>query len=213
MQIEAAQVGKRFNYEWIFRKLSIRLEAGRSYAILGPNGSGKSTLLNTLSGNIIPSEGKINYSLQGKPIPEDQLYRHMAMAAPYLELVEEFTLQEAIQFHARFKKLRSLSPDRLIERMYLEKSRNKFVRDFSSGMRQRLKLGLALYTDAPLLLLDEPTTNLDQEGVNWYLEHLHLNRQDRLVLIGSNVPHEYSFCDEKINILDYHPKPAAPPTL
>jgi ABC-type multidrug transport system ATPase subunit len=212
MRIDADNIGKRYNYEWIFRKLSLSLTAGKAYAILGPNGSGKSTLLNTLSGNITPSEGDLTFFFRHNPVPVDQVYRHLAMAAPYLELVEELTLQEAIQFHSRFKTLRSLSPDRLMERMYLQKAKHKFVKDFSSGMRQRLKLGLALYTEAPLLLLDEPTTNLDQEGVNWYLEHLHQNRQDRLVLIGSNVPHEYSFCDERIDLTDFHPKPAGPPS-
>ncbi len=208
MWIEASKVGKRYNYEWIFRNLSLRLAADKAYAILGPNGSGKSTLLNTLSGNIIPSEGDLSFSYQNTAIPVDQLYRYLSFAAPYLELVEELTLTEMIRFHTRFKKLRSLSPDELIQRMNLQSSRQKFVKDFSSGMKQRLKLALALYTDAPLLLLDEPTTNLDQEGVNWYLEHLHLTRKNRLILIGSNVAHEYSFCDEQIDITDFHPKPA-----
>lgn len=210
MRIEASDLGKRFNYEWIFRKLSVSLTAGKAYALLGPNGSGKSTLLNTLSGNITPSEGNLSFFLRNTPVPVEQVYQYLSMAAPYLELVEEFTLLEAIEFHRRFKKIRSLTPEALMERMLLQKAKHKFVKDFSSGMRQRLKLGLALYTESPLLLLDEPTTNLDQEGVNWYLEHLHQNRQDRLILIGSNVPHEYSFCDETIRITDFHPRPSGP---
>ncbi|CAN5904648.1 hypothetical protein BH24BAC1_BH24BAC1_32310 [soil metagenome] len=212
MRIEVTDLGKRYNYEWIFRKLSVSLTAGKAYALLGPNGSGKSTLLNTLSGNITPSEGTLSFFLRNTPVPVDQVYRHLSLAAPYLALVEEFTLVEALEFHRRFKSLRSLSPEALIDRMHLQKAKHKFIKDFSSGMRQRLKLGLALYTESPLLLLDEPTTNLDQEGVSWYLEHLHQTRQDRLILIASNVPHEYSFCDETIRITDFHPKPtgAAP---
>jgi len=205
MQIKVTGLGKRYHYEWIFRHLNYQFEANKSYAILGHNGSGKSTLVNILSGYLSPNEGTIQYTYQGKAIATDHLFRYLAYTAPYLELIEEFTLLELIQYHARFKKLAVKSADALIQKLYLEKAKHKFVKDFSSGMKQRLKLGLAIYTDAPLLLLDEPTTNLDQEGVNWYLDNVQQNRQDRLVLISSNVPQEYSFCEEIIRITDYHP--------
>lgn len=205
MRIELAGLGKRFNYEWIFRHLTHQFRADKAYAILGPNGSGKSTFLNTLSGHLLPSEGAITYQLNNTVIPADQLYRYLAFSAPYLELVEELTLTELINFHVRFKPLRNLTPPQLIDRLYLAKARHKYVKDFSSGMKQRLKLGLAIYTDAPLLLLDEPTTNLDQAGVDWYLEHVQQNRADRLVIICSNIAHEYQFCDETLDISQYHP--------
>jgi len=204
MEIKLSSLGKRFNYEWIFRGLSYEFVAGKAYAVLGHNGSGKSTLLSLLSGYQLPSEGTLSYSLNGTEIPVEQLYRHLALAAPYQDLLEEFTLLETIQFHTRFKPLRGISPAQLPDLLQLEAAKHKLVRDFSSGMRQRLKLGLALYSDTPLLLLDEPTTNLDQAGVAWYLEHLAQNRQNRLVIIGSNVPHEYSFCDEQLPIHQYH---------
>jgi ABC-type multidrug transport system ATPase subunit len=206
MLINLSGVGKRYNYDWIFRRLDYQFLPDRSYAILGHNGSGKSTLLSILSGYLSSSEGSITYQLQGRDLPVEQLFQHLSFTAPYQELIEEFTLTELIDYHSRFKKMLLPSTQALIERLYLEKARHKFIKDFSSGMKQRLKLGLAIYTESPLLLLDEPTTNLDEEGVNWYLEHVACNRKDRLVVVSSNVTHEYAFCDEQIRITDFHPQ-------
>ncbi|UOQ82065.1 ATP-binding cassette domain-containing protein [Hymenobacter sp. 5414T-23] len=126
------------------------VSAGHSYGHSGPNGAGKSTLLNTLSGQLLPSAGTLAYEHQGQQIPVEEVPAYLAYAAPYLELIEELTLTELLQFHIRFKPLRSgFTPEKLISLMYLEKSRHKLVRDFSSGMKQRLKLALALYAEAP----------------------------------------------------------------
>ena len=204
MQITATGLSKRFAREWIFRDLTHTFRAGTATAILGPNGAGKSTLLNTLSGQILPTAGTILYEFQGQPVTVEDVPAHLAYAAPYLELIEELTLTELIRFHTRFKPLRpGLSAEDLITLMYLEKSRHKLVRDFSSGMKQRLKLALALYADTPLLLLDEPTTNLDRTGVEWYLEHVRATLTGRTVLVSSNVPEEYDFCTEQVNITDF----------
>ncbi|GAB3535462.1 heme ABC exporter ATP-binding protein CcmA [Pontibacter brevis] len=208
MQINLSNLGKRYNYEWIFRNLTYTFEAGSSYAILGRNGSGKSTLLTTVAGYNLHSEGEITYKAGNKTVSPDQAYRQLSLTAPYLELVEEFTLLEIIQFHTRFKPLRhQLTHLQLIDRMKLQRAKNKFVKDFSSGMKQRLKLGLAIYSDTPLLLLDEPTTNLDQEGVAWYQEHVAQNQEERLIIVGSNIQHEYSFCKNYLLISDYHVTP------
>ena len=207
MQVNLSKLGKRYNFEWIFRNLDFEFSAGKTYAVLGHNGSGKSTLINTISGFLLPSEGQLTFSYKNHSVPEEEIYRYLSYAAPYLEAVEEFTLEELLQFHSRFKKLHNLSVSQLIDRMNLQRSRQKFVKDFSSGMKQRLKLGMALYSEAPLLLLDEPTTNLDQDGIDWYLEHLHQTRKDRLVIIGSNISHEYGFADERLHITDFHPAP------
>jgi len=204
MQITATGLSKRFAREWIFRNLTHMFRAGTTTAILGPNGAGKSTLLNTLSGQILPTAGTILYEHQGQPVAVEDVPVRLAYAAPYLELIEELTLTELIRFHTRFKPLRpGLSAEELITLMYLEKSRHKLVRDFSSGMKQRLKLALALYADTPLLLLDEPTTNLDRTGVAWYQEHVRATLAGRTVLVSSNVPEEYDFCTEQVNIIDF----------
>ena len=204
MQIDATGLGKRFQRDWIFRGLSRAFRPGSATAVLGPNGAGKSTLLNTISGQLLPTEGMLAYSLAGKTVAVEDLPRHLAYAAPYLELLEELTLWELLQFHTRFKPLRpGVSHEQLIALMYLEKSRNQLVREFSSGMKQRLKLALALYADAPLLLLDEPTTNLDATGVAWYQEHVQATRAGRTLLLSSNVPAEYAFCDEQLVVTEF----------
>ena len=204
MLIIATGLGKRFQRDWIFRGLTRTFRPGSATAVLGPNGAGKSTLLNTISGQLLPTEGELAYALAGRPVAVEDLPRHLAYAAPYLELLEELTLLELLRFHTRFKPLRpGISIDALIGLMYLEKSRQQLVREFSSGMKQRLKLALALYADAPLLLLDEPTTNLDATGVAWYQEHVQATRAGRTLLLSSNVAAEYAFCDEQLVVTDY----------
>ena len=206
MLIEASGLGKRFRRDWIFRGLTRTFRPGSATAVLGPNGAGKSTLLNTFSGQLLPTEGSLRYALAGRTVAVEDLPRHLAYAAPYLELLEELTLLELLRFHTRFKPLRpGISIDQLISILYLEKARQQLVREFSSGMKQRLKLGLALYADAPLLLLDEPTTNLDATGVAWYLEHVQATRTGRTLLLSSNVPAEYGFCDEQLLVTDFQP--------
>jgi len=204
MKIELQGVGKRYRTEWILRRVELSLEAGRRYAITGPNGSGKSTLLKMLSGHLTPSKGKIRFYQGGKQLPVDQVYPHLSYAAPYIELIEEFTLWEALQFHQRFKPLMSgLDAEALYQRLNFHKARHKPISNFSSGMKQRLKLILAICSDTPLLLLDEPTTNLDAEGIQWYRQLIDEYTTGRLLLIASNVAVDFDFCEEQIDILQY----------
>ena len=199
-------VGKRFRYEWIFRNVSTNFEQGRRYAILGPNGIGKSTLMKILSGHLTPSEGKMMVQINGKTLDVDAIYQHVNYAAPYIELIEEFTLTEAIDFHIKFHPLsNSLTINDLIFLLGFQKSKDKEIRYFSSGMRQRLKLALAICSNSPILLLDEPTTNLDVQGVDWYrgLMQQYTEGSNRLVIIASNAEHDYDFCDATLNILDF----------
>jgi ABC-type multidrug transport system ATPase subunit len=173
--------------------------------VLGPNGAGKSTLLSILAGQLLPTTGQVHYTLGGRPLPVAEVPRQLAYCAPYLDLPEDFTLLELLAFHTRLKPLQpGLTAAGLVELMYLEKARHQPVREFSSGMKQRLKLGLALYAATPLLLLDEPTTNLDATGTAWYLEHVaRVRTVERLVIVSSNVPAEYTFCEEQVRITDF----------
>ena len=190
--------------QWIFRDLSLTWEQGKSYAITGPNGSGKSTLTSVLMGLSLPTKGKVSYKLHGKAIEADQWYRHLNLAAPYQELVEEFTLQELLSFHFQFKKIKEgCSLSDLLEIMYLKEARNKTIRAFSSGMKQRLKLGLAFYSEGEVLFLDEPTSNLDDRAKQWYHQQLGLVTNNRLVVIASNDPAEYAGCETILNVADY----------
>ncbi len=199
-------VGKRFRYEWIFRDITLTFESGKIYALLGSNGSGKSTLMKILSGHLSPSKGQISFNVKDKTQDEDNIFKHISYAAPYIELIEELTLTEMIQFHIKFKPLsNSLKINDLIDILGFEKSKNKEIRYFSSGMKQRLKLALAICSDSPILLLDEPTTNLDAQGVAWYRQLISRFTEGgtRLTIVASNIEHDYDFCDKKINIEDF----------
>jgi ABC-2 type transport system ATP-binding protein len=206
VKIQLSNIGKRFRYEWIFQNITTSFESGQRCAILGPNGVGKSTLMKILSGHLSPSAGTIGFEWGGKNVDIDDVYRQISYAAPYIEMIEELSLTEAIAFHTRFHPLsKSLTINDLIQILGFEKSRHKEVRYFSSGMRQRLKLALAICSDSPFLLLDEPTTNLDAQGVAWYrdLMTIYTEGGQRLVVIASNIAHDYDFCEQTLNILDY----------
>ncbi|MFA6946996.1 MAG: ATP-binding cassette domain-containing protein [Pedobacter sp.] len=204
MRISLEHIGRRFNREWIFRDVNYVFESGSSYAILGANGAGKSTLLQVISGSLGSSEGIISYTKNGILLNPENVFKHLSMAAPYLELIEEFTLRELIDFHFRFKKYRAgLDRDKLIDLLALKKSEHKAIRYFSSGMKQRVKLALAFCSDADMILLDEPASNLDQQGLEWYLSLAERFSSDRLLIVCSNQIQEYSFCKEQLNIVDY----------
>lgn len=203
MNITLQNVGRRFNKEWIFRNLSTEFSSGNSYAVLGPNGSGKSTLLSVLTGSLSPSEGEISFS-DTKEIPVEDIYKYISLAAPYLELVETFTLKEIIDFHFKFKNFAAgVDAKNLIGILGLEKAANKEIKYFSSGMKQRTKLALACCADTPILFLDEPTSNLDVQGISWYRELIENFGKERLTIIGSNQIQEYEFCSVQLQISDY----------
>ncbi|HEY0272398.1 MAG TPA: ATP-binding cassette domain-containing protein [Chitinophaga sp.] len=204
MTISLNQAGKRYNYDWIFRRLSYTFQAGGRYAILGPNGSGKSTLLQVISGHQQQNEGSIAYQLQAAPVPPDAFYRYCSIAAPYLELIEEMTLREALQFHLQFKQLLpGVTPEKAIALIGLEKAMDKQIRHFSSGMRQRVKLALAIFSNTPVLLLDEPCTNLDITGIRLYQSLIETYSARRTLIISSNDEQEYFLCNQHVSVLDY----------
>ena len=200
MQISLQQAGKRFNKEWIFKNLDYTFELGQHYALIGNNGSGKSTLLQIIAGYSTLTKGQITWSGND----HNSLYNQISFAAPYLELVEELTTLEQFNFHATFKTLQSsISINDIIERIGLKNALNKQIRYFSSGMKQRLKLALAILSDTPILLLDEPCSNLDKEGYQLYAALIEQFAQHKLIIVGSNEPQEYAFCHQQVNLMDY----------
>jgi len=204
MNIQVENLGKRYNREWIFKKLTYSFKAGKTYAILGPNGCGKSTLLQVLWGQLPQSTGTLAYQAFDKKVEVADVFKHISIATPYMELIEEFTLQEMLHFHFKFKKCRSdFSVSDLLKLMELEYAKNKTLNQFSSGMRQRVKLGLAFFSEVKAVFLDEPTTNLDKKSTDWYLKHLYELPKETLVFIASNQEHEYPATAEKIEILNY----------
>ena len=204
MQITAEQIGKKYRKEWIFRRVDLTLTAGTSYTFVGPNGSGKSTLLQLLAGSLPATEGTLTYSLNGNGLDPDNWFRQVSLAAPYLELVEELTLDELLTFHQTFKPFKTgLTPDLIADRLLLSHARHKQIKYFSSGMKQRVKLGLAFFSNAPVVILDEPTANLDRQGAAWYHEQVRSLGADQLLLIGSNVPEEYDFCENVLDMMQW----------
>ena len=202
MQIQLNNIGKRYNREWIFRHFNYEFNSGNFYAITGANGSGKSTLLQVVAGAILHTEGGVEIKNEELKIKNEVLYKFISIAAPYLELVEEMTAKEMLEFHAKFKSF-IIDINTILQIVQLEKSANKQIRYFSSGMKQRLKLAQAFFSDTPILLLDEPTTNLDAEGIKLYHDLIKNYTTGRLVIISSNDQQEYDFCNEIIEIGKY----------
>jgi len=200
MQISLAQACKRFNKEWIFKNLNFQFEAGKHYALVGNNGSGKSTLLQIIAGYSGLTKGSIDWN----PFDANNIYEQISFAAPYLELVEEFTATEQFEFQAQFKPLqKELSTEKILALIGLKNAAHKQIRYYSSGMKQRLKLALAIFSDCPILLLDEPCSNLDKEGYALYDTLIKEYAMHKLIIVGSNDPAEYHFCKAQVNLMDY----------
>lgn len=201
MKITLTNLGKRFNRDWIFRNLSYTFDQDKRYAITGPNGSGKSTLLQIISGSSVFNEGEISYLQSDNIISSENIFQKISFAAPYLEVVEEMTLIEFFSFHHKMKGwLAEMNTIQIIELSELENAANKQIRYYSSGMKQRVKLAQAIFSDVPVILLDEPLTNLDEKGISLYYSLIEKYCADRLVIVSSNDKKEYSFCDEVLDI-------------
>jgi len=198
MTITLDGIGKRFHKDWVFRSLSHSFTSSTRCAIAGPNGSGKSTLLKIISGQLRASEGSVNYNRDSSRVGDEQVYQWMSVSAPALELIEEFTLEEHLRFHSRFVRM-SASADQIMTAIGLTDHRHKRIADFSSGMKQRVKLAIALFSDVPVLLLDEPTSNLDKEGIAWFESELP-RQSGRLIIIASNEERDLAGCDERISL-------------
>ncbi|MES2559433.1 MAG: ATP-binding cassette domain-containing protein [Bacteroidota bacterium] len=204
--IELKSIGKKFNRNWLFKEVNLHFAANKSYALTGFNGSGKSTLLQLIYGYQVPSAGSVEYTEVGETIAPEAVYKHISFVAPYVELPEELSLLEVLQFHFSFKvKSSAVSNGEMIAAAGLQGSEHKQIRYFSSGMKQRLKLMLAFYTQCDVLLLDEPCSNLDEGGIDWYRKMMLEQKGKRTILIASNQQSEYDFCDTVYAVTDFKP--------
>ncbi len=204
MVIQLENISKRYGFEWIFKNVNFQFETDKRYAIIGPNGSGKSTLLKIISGGLTPTSGKVFYKVPTVRNPTDDLISsEIAFAAPYISLIEEFTLSEQYDFHTSFKKMYCGNKEEFLDIVQLSAHQNKYIKNFSSGMRQRLKLGLSFLTQSQVLLLDEPTSNFDTKAIDWYHAMVEKYTKDRLLLIGSNQEQEMSFCSDRLSVMDF----------
>lgn len=204
MKIQLINGGKRFNTDWVFRKVDLNFLPHETYAITGANGSGKSTLLQVLAGSMALSTGTIQWTVDGTIEDPDRVFRHLSIAAPYVDVVEEMTALEFLAFHHRFKPLvRQVTIPQILSVIGLEHAAHKQIRYFSSGMKQRIKLAQAIFSDVPLLLLDEPCTNFDTKGYELYNHLVQEYAKDKTIIISSNDVHEYAFCRHIIQLQDF----------
>ncbi len=200
-EIGLQHIGKKYKH-WIFRNVDLNLVPGGRYAVVGRNGIGKSTLLKIIAGAVIPSEGQVIYTNQGKSIDLQEALTAISFAAPYVDLIEELTVMEMSRFHSRFRSLHKKleNCNEFLERINLRGHSENFVGDLSSGLMQRLRLGLALLFPTPVLLLDEPTSYLDSEGKQWYNRLLENYLDNQILVIASNDHDDLHYCKEEINI-------------
>lgn len=199
MEILVQHLSKKFRQEFVIRELDYTFHSGVSYAIIGPNGSGKSTLLQLIAQFTLPTKG----SVEMLGIEPELVYSQITYAAPYVELIEEYTLAEHLEILIQNKYLPSTTTIALFEDFIdLQPNRFKSIKNYSSGMRQKIKLGFALLSERPVLLLDEPTTNFDEQAKNWFFDRLEQQR-DKLIIIASNEAREIAFCSKAIAIQDF----------
>ena len=202
MSLSLINIAKKYNHEWIFRNVCYQFEIPGSYVIHGPNGSGKSTLLKIISGFLTPTEGELKLKINSNYITNENWSNHIAYAAPYYELIEEMYLEEFVSFYIKFKPLqKGISQNDLIKIAYLEEAKDKQIKNFSSGMKQRLKLSIAWLSDVSVVLLDEPCSNLDTNGIKWYKNLAKEYSKNKLIIVCSNdIEDEFSFCKKSLDL-------------
>jgi len=204
MTIRVNKLCKRYNYQTIFKNIDYTFEANKVYGVLGDNGSGKSTFLKLLSGFLTASEGEVAYHINNQKIERENIYKLISYCAPYIQLIEEYTINELVDFHFSFKNyVTGVDSNSFQEILGLKNTKGKFIKDFSSGMKQRLKLAITLLSDSEVVIVDEPATNLDANAIEWMQNLIKNYRNNRLLIVASNREQEHQFCDELVNIMDF----------
>jgi len=203
--VEAVGLNKSFGRRLIFNDLQFKFDKAGVYGISGPNGSGKSTLVRIIAGIIGASKGKIIHKLNDKEILEEQLHNHIGFVSPYLVLYEEFSAFENFKLFAEIRgvKFNQERVDYLLNKFLLFKRKDDLLKTYSSGMKQRVKFIFALMHSPQLLILDEPTSNLDDEGKGSVYELVKEEGQNSIVLIASNEKHDLENCSDIVYLGKY----------
>lgn len=202
MKIVVDSVGKYFGEKKIFTDLSFEVSTGSSAAIIGPNGSGKTTLMRIISGLINPTEGAVSYYKNGKQLSKKNMFTRLGLVGPYLELYEELTAIENLLFFSKMKRLADSEEKigRLMEKMHLSGREDDPVKSYSSGMKQRLKYVFALMSEPEILLLDEPTSNLDKEGIHTVYDVMKQQKSNGILIIATNDEQDLKYGDQQIAV-------------
>ncbi|TAK63966.1 MAG: ABC transporter ATP-binding protein, partial [Bacteroidetes bacterium] len=199
------QLSKTFNRKLIFSNVTFNLKESGSLIIGGKNGSGKSTLLKILIGVLTQSKGAIAISVHGKAVKREEQFKYCGFVSPYLQMYDEFTALENLHF---VKKIRGVQASdefilSLLERVNLSAAKNQLVRTYSSGMKQRLKYAFGLLHQPPILMLDEPTANLDSEGKATVHAIVEEQKQKGILIVATNEPDEIKWGDTIINLDEF----------
>jgi len=196
---------KIFGRRLIFDKLSYEFTAGKVYGISGPNGSGKSTLAKIIAGIITPTTGSVVHMLESKPLKVEELHNHIGFVSPYLLLYDEFTASENLFHFARIRgiNLEQDYADLLLNRFDIYSRRNDYVKTYSSGMKQRLKFVFAFLHRPELVILDEPTSNLDNSGKDAVYSIVSDESAGRIIIIASNEDADLAKCSEVIYLENF----------
>ncbi len=202
MKIILEKVGQKFGYNKIFQDIYLEIKPGSHYGVIGNNGSGKTTLLKIISGILTPSYGKIRWQSGNTEITSDKIFLYLGYASPHMELIEEFTLREALEFHQKFRRfVMNYTVNDLVRISELKKIHNKPIRLFSSGMKQRVKIILSVLCENQLIILDEPCSNFDEKSISWYQNIIRKYAGDRTIIVGTNNPTSEAFsCQDFLDL-------------
>lgn len=203
--LEAQQLNKSFGRRLIFNDLNFKFDKPGVFGISGPNGSGKSTLVKIIEGIISASKGKVIHLLNGKALAEENLHNHIGFVSPYLVLYEEFSTLENLRIFAdvRGTEFNKDRIDYLLNKFLLFKRKDDLLKTYSSGMKQRVKFIFALMHFPQLLVLDEPTSNLDEEGKSSVYEIVKEEAKTNIVIIASNERNDLELCNEIVLLEKY----------
>jgi heme exporter protein A len=170
--------------------------------IAGRNGAGKSTLIKLIAGTLSPASGTVAVMINGVPIAADDLQNHIGLVGPYLALYDEFTPRELLEVTARLRGMKWSDSEStaLLERVNLGHVDKRPARGFSSGMLQRLRFAVALQHKPALLLLDEPTSNLDEDGVQLVKSIIDDHQPRGTIFLASNDARELAWCTRIVRL-------------
>lgn len=200
MRIELIEISKRYTHVWVLKKVSHVFPSGGIYGIKGSNGSGKSTIMQIISGQLSPTLGKIDY-ISEKPLSSDEVHSNISFAAPYITPLENLSLKETFDFHRSFRRFKNdLSFDAFCETLEYPYKKDQLIKYYSSGMAQRLSLALTVLSESELILLDEPTSYLDEEAKQWYYNLLKEYRMNTTTIISSNDQNDLTECSSFITL-------------
>ena len=200
ISLQISGLRKEFDRRPVFKNLDLTLTNSDSIAITGRNGSGKSTLIKVLANVYTQTSGNIELTLDGNGIERQHYYKYLGFVSPYLNLYDEFTGYENLHFVTKVRGIKREGIDEVLSRVGLYDRRHDLVKIYSSGMKQRLKIAFSIIHNPQILMLDEPTSNLDSDGIKTVDEIAEEYKNGRILIIATNDEHEKNLCKGEINL-------------